>query len=175
MVTKSPRFRWPVPSQPRQTLVAPMICAFDIRFFDRSDLGLDLETLKGLRHQCFSVCQIDLVDYRRCCHDQVNIELTFQALLDNVHMKKSQETTTETKTEGLRSFRFKLKTGIIQLQFFQSFTKIIVFVRFNWVKTSKTIGFICLYPCSGSLAGLEARVTVSPTRVSATVLIEAAI
>ena len=54
--------------------------------------------------------------------------LTFQTLLDNIHVKKTQETTTETKTKGLRRFRLKLKTGIVQLELFKGFTQVVIFI-----------------------------------------------
>ena len=52
-------------------------------------------------------------------------------------MKETQETTTETKTKGLRCFWLKLKTSVIQLQLLQSFPKIVIFVGFDWIKTCK--------------------------------------
>ena len=78
-----------------------------------------------------------MVNYWWCSHDEIDVKLTFQTLLDNIHVKKAQETTTETKTKGLRRFRLKLKTGIIQLELFKSLTQVVIFIWLNRIKTSK--------------------------------------
>ena len=111
--------------------------SFNIRLFNSINTCRIWE-LRRVRHfKHLTISSINMVNYRWCCHNEIDVKLTFQTLLDNIHVKKTQETTTETKTKGLRGFRLKLKTGIVQLELFKSFTQVIVFIRLNWIKTGE--------------------------------------
>ena len=109
----------------------------DIGLFNAVHLGWVRKFRRVGHFQHVPVSGMDMVDYRRCGHNQVNVKFPLQALLDHIHVKQAQESAAETKAQGLGGFRFKLETGIIELQFFQGFTEVIVLVGFNGVETGK--------------------------------------
>ena len=70
----------------------------DIRLFN----GINLSRIRKLARighiQRGTIRHIDLIDNRWRRHNQINIELTLQALLNDIHVQQTQETTTETKS-----------------------------------------------------------------------------
>ena len=122
---------------------------FDIGLFDAVYLGWVWEFRRVGHFQHVSISGVDMVDYRRRGHNQVNVKLPLQTLLDDIHVKQAQESAAETKAQGLGGFRFKLETGIIELQFFQGFTEVIVLVGFNGIETGKNHGIHLLIASQG--------------------------
>ncbi len=106
---------------------------------------------RGLRHQCFSICQIALlVNNRRRCLDQVNVELTLKrSWITSMKGKKPQRKLL--KPKGLRN-RFKIE-NMFNCNFKTS-RGIIDICWFNQGKTGKD-RWIHLAHIWGSLAGLS--------------------
>ena len=59
-----------------------------------------------------------LINNVRCCRNQAQVIFTLQALLDNVHMQKSQEAAAEAKAQRCRGLRLEYERSIVQLQLF---------------------------------------------------------
>ena len=70
---------------------------FDIGLFDAVHLGWVWEFRRVGHFQHVPISSIDMVDYRRRGHNQVNVKLPLQALLDDIHVKQAQESAAETK------------------------------------------------------------------------------
>ena len=69
--------------------------------------------------------------------NHIHIKLTVQALLHNLHVEQSEETTTEAKTQSQRRFRLESQRRVIQLQLLQRRTKIFKIFRFNRINSGK--------------------------------------
>ncbi len=62
----------------------------------------------------------NLVLYRWRSNNNIQLILALQALLDDLHVKHSEETAAEPKVQGLGSLRFEDQSGVIKLEFFKS-------------------------------------------------------
>ena len=60
-----------------------------------------------------SIGLVDLVDNSRCCRYEVQIIFSLKTLLNNLKMKKSKETTAETKAECYGCLRLKKQGSIV--------------------------------------------------------------
>ena len=69
--------------------------------------------------------------------NHIHIKLTVQALLHNLHVEQSEETTTEAKTQSQRRFRLESQRRVIQLQLLQRRTEIFKILRFNRINSGK--------------------------------------
>ena len=80
------------------------------KFLRHHNLRLDIRLLNGVNLSrirklawirdinSFTICQINLIDNGWRRHNQINIKLTLQTLLNDIHVQQAQEATTETKS-----------------------------------------------------------------------------
>ena len=79
--------------------------------------------------------------------DEVEIELTLEALLNNLHVEHAQEAAAETKAQGHGRFRLEGEGGVVQLQLFQCVTEVGVLAAVLGVDTAVDHGL------GGTIAG----------------------
>ena len=73
--------------------------------------------MRGIIHEKFrSVRLVHLIRNRRRRGDDVEVELPFDALLNNFHMQQPQKAATEAEAERHRRIRFENKRSVVQLQ-----------------------------------------------------------
>ena len=72
---------------------------------------------------------------------QIQIEFSFQTLLNNFHVQKSQKTATEAEAQRHGSVRFVHKGSVVEFEFFQSVLQIVVFTAVCGENTAKHHGF----------------------------------
>ena len=84
-----------------------------------------------IRHVCrvcqidhITVCLMDLVNNTRCCCNKIKVVLSFQTFLNDLQMKESQESTTESESKCYRCLCLKLKRSIIKLQFLKCISQV---------------------------------------------------
>ena len=102
------------------------------------------------------------------------LKLTFQNVLDNIHVKKTQEANGN-QTKGLETFLPQIEDWHRSTEAFQGLSRKSLYHLTPPARPANTIGVHLLIAKEVvQQLGLSARVTVSPTRgVSTTVLIEA--
>ena len=69
--------------------------------------------LMGCQSDHFSICLVDLVDNSRCCRYKVQIIFSLKTLLNDLKMKKSKETTAETKAKCNGCLRLKEQRSVV--------------------------------------------------------------
>ena len=82
-----------------------------------------------------AVSKLHFIHHGRCRRDEVLVVLTLQALLHDIHVKKTEEPGAETEAERLGDFRLKVQRRVIQLELLQRVAERIVFRGFNRVET----------------------------------------
>ena len=70
----------------------------------------------------------DFIDYRRRRGDQIQIVFTLQALLDDLHMQKTQEAAAETEAQRRRAFRLIEQRSIVEAQFAQRVAEVFIII-----------------------------------------------
>ena len=90
-----------------------------------------------LHQDDFAVGLDHLVDHAGCGGDQVLVKLTLQAFLHDLHVQQAQETTTETKTQGLRHLGLVVQGGVVELELFKCVAQGVVLVGFGGVQARK--------------------------------------
>ena len=98
--------------------------SLDIRLLRVVDVGGIRIIVRVIHANQRSVILIDIVDNGGQRGDQVQIELPLQALLDDLHMKHTQEAAAETEAQCHRGFRLKGQRRVIQLQLLQRVTQV---------------------------------------------------
>ena len=76
----------------------------------------------------FAVRQQHFVDHGRRGRDQVEVVLSFQPLLDDLHVQHTQESAAEAESQRSRGFRLEMQCRVVKPQFLQCFTKAFVIV-----------------------------------------------
>src|SRR5690606_3110141 len=93
---------------------------------------LDLEDL--------AVLHDDLVDDGGRRGDEVHVELTLEALLDDVHVKHPEEAAAETETERLRYFGLVAQRGIVELQLLERIAHRVELAGFDRIEPGEDRG-----------------------------------
>ena len=62
---------------------------FKVGFFDMIDLGSIRHVLRRMKREHLTVTLEHVVFHRRCCREQVEVKLTLETLLDDLHMEQS--------------------------------------------------------------------------------------
>ena len=96
------------------------------RLFHIVDLGRIRKVGRVGKIDAGSVCLVYLIDNAGRCGDKIQIVLPFQSFLDNLQMQQSKESAAETKSKRRGSFRFIKQRRIVQLEFFQRVSQILV-------------------------------------------------
>ena len=86
------------------------------------------------------VCLRNLVTDAGGGRDQLEIKLTLQPFLNDVHVQQAEEPAAEPEAQCLRTFRVEEERRVVQAQFFQSFAKLRVRMRVNRVESRKNHG-----------------------------------
>ena len=74
----------------------------------------------------FAVFEFDLIDDARGGGDEIEVEFAFEALFDDLHVKKTEKTAAETEAERHRRFRLEEESGVIEAEFFKRVAQIAV-------------------------------------------------
>ena len=109
----------------------------DVRLLDVVD-----ERLVGQSRGVVDLLHLSLLgiaDIRDVGHsrDDVHIELAVQPLLHNFHVEQAEEAATEAEAEGHRRLGRKRQRGIVQLQFLERGTQVLVLRRVDRIDTGK--------------------------------------
>ena len=83
-----------------------------IGLFDRFTLLWIGQGGRVIHHQGTAIDHGHLIDHRRCCDNQIQVVLTLEALLHNLHVQQAQESATKTKAHGAAGFRLKFERRI---------------------------------------------------------------
>ena len=75
------------------------------------------------------------VRYVRHGGNHIHIELAVQTLLNDLHMQQSEETATESESERQRRLRLEGKRCVVELQFLQRSTQILILVGLDGIYT----------------------------------------
>ena len=94
--------------------------------------------------QCLARRCVNFIRHIGCCLDEIEIRFPLQTLLDNLHVQQAEKSTTKSKSEGIASFRFKLKTGIIDGQFLQCIAEFLKIFSVRRVESAVDHPFRCL-------------------------------
>ena len=103
----------------------------DIRLFDAVYLRQIRHAGRVVYLYHIAVFGIDVITYIRYGGDDVHIELAVEALLDDLHMKQSEEPAAETKAQRHRTLGLESEGRIIQLQFLQRCPQVFVVLAFD--------------------------------------------
>ena len=98
-----------------------------------------LARVLDLEHR--AVTEFNLIDHTGRGRDEVLVELTLQALLHDFHVQQAQETTTESKAQGLAHFGLVTQRRIVELEFFKRVTQLVVLAGFGGVQPCKNLRF----------------------------------
>ncbi len=115
----------------------------------------------------------DLIDNAWQRGDKVEVELAFEPLLNDLHVQHTKEAAAEAEAECDRALRLERQRRVVELQLLQRIAQIGILRAILGVNTAE------YHRTRRTIAGQRFRrrtfrpVTVSPTRVSDTVLIEA--
>ena len=88
-----------------------------------------------LGHFAFFV--IYLIGNVRHGGDDLHVELAAQAFLHNLHVKQSQETATETESQGYRGLGRERQCCIVELQFLERGTQVLKVLRIYRINAGK--------------------------------------
>ena len=112
---------------------------------------LDL-TLFGITH----------IRYVRHSGNDIHIKLTIKTLLHDLHMKQTEESATETETQGYGTLRSKRQRGIVQLQLLQRGPQILIVCGINGIDAGKyhRLHFLeTLNSCTAGISDMGNRIT----------------
>ena len=107
------------------------------RFFDMLDLGHRRELRRIVHRYHRAVGLVDVINDRRRGGDELQVVLTLEAFLHDVHVKQSQKAAAETEAQCLRGFRHVLERRIIQLQLFKSHFQVVIVLALDRVETAE--------------------------------------
>ncbi len=88
----------------------------------------------------FAVRERDFVAHAGRGRDEIDIELTLQPLLDDLHMQQAEEAAAETEAERGRAFGLDGKRGIVEPQFFKRVAQHGVLMRVDRVQACEDHG-----------------------------------
>ena len=80
---------------------------------------------------------IHLVTYVRHCRYHVHVKLPVKPLLHYLHVQQTEKAAPETETQCHRTLRRECKTRIVQLQFLQTRTQILIVLCLNRIHAGK--------------------------------------
>ena len=92
---------------------------------------------------------VHVIANRRRGGDNVEIKLSFNALLDDFHVQKSQETATEAKAERDGIVRLENQRRVVELQFQKRFLQIVKLTPIKRIDTAKDYGLHLFIPRAG--------------------------
>ncbi len=103
-------------------------------FLDLAGIG---NLLRIVDDERLTFARQDLVsDVRRGLHE-VELAITFEALLNDLAMQHAQETATESKSQALADFRHISKGGVVESQFAEGFAQFLEIVVVDWIETAE--------------------------------------
>ena len=79
----------------------------------------------------------DVIDDRRCRRDDLQVELAFEPLLDDLHMKQPQKAAAETHAQRGGAFGLEFEAGIVQMQPAQRLAQILILRRVGGIERGK--------------------------------------
>ena len=85
--------------------------------------------------------------------DDVHIELAVQPLLHDLHVQQAEEATAETEAQGHGGLGLEGQRGVVQLEFLQRGTQVLVVRRIDGIDAGKDHGFHLLESLDGRVAG----------------------
>ena len=74
----------------------------------------------------FAAFELDFVDHARSGGDEIEVEFAFEALFDDLHMKKTEKTATEAEAERHRRFGLEEKRRVVETKFVERVAEIAV-------------------------------------------------
>ncbi len=75
-----------------------------------------------------AVAQQYFVDHARRGRNQIHVVFALETLLHNIHVQQPEKARSETETERLRNFRFKVQSRVVKLQLRERIAKRFVLV-----------------------------------------------
>ena len=90
--------------------------------------------------KCRAICFVDDVLHRRCGSDQREIEFSFKTLANDLHVQKTEETATKSKSKSARTFGRIGVTRIIESELFERFAKSCELIAIDWIEAAKDHG-----------------------------------
>jgi len=105
----------------------------DVGLLDPVDGGGIGEVGGILHHLHGAVGQVDVVLHGRDGGDEVEAELAFQPLLDDVHVEEAEEPAPESEAEGGGGLRFVMEAGIVQNQLLEGVAERFVLIGLRGV------------------------------------------
>ena len=96
-----------------------LLCRFDVR-----RVGV---VGRVVNHHHAAVGHVQLIDYAGSGGNQIQVELSFQTLLDNLHVQQSQKSAAESKAQRLGGLRLKGQRSVVELQLVQRVAQVGIF------------------------------------------------
>ena len=124
----------------------------EIRLLDVIDLGWIGHFLRRVKGDHLLVRFEDVILDRGCRAQQVKAEFALEALFDDLHVQKAQESDSESESECVRSFGFPDQGRIVEGQLFEGVFQLLVLIGIDRIQTGKNHwldvaiagqGFIC--------------------------------
>ena len=84
-----------------------------------------------------AVLGIDVVANVRHGGDHVHVKLAVQSFLHDLHVEQPQKSATETEAQSHRTLRLESEAGVVQLQFLQTGSQVLVVFRFDGIYAGK--------------------------------------
>ena len=109
-------------------------------FFDELDLSGIREVDRIVHFDLFAVCLCDMINYTRISGNHIEIILAADTLLDDLHVKQTEETTTKAEAKGDGVFRLVNEGSVVKTKFTHARLELVVVARIDGVNTTKNHG-----------------------------------